>query len=610
MPNLYLPGAASIISAILLFIYCSKERVKVRENNLYFVMLVAEFFDSILVTALFIVAYNFYNEDIILIFNRLDYICLLCWSIGLFLYTYIVIHKNEEDFEKKYRIIHIGAVICAFILTIISWFLKIDIIYIDAIRFTAQGPAVTFTTAVCVTYFFLSLLMIIAHPKKISRQVIPVFASIVLTGAIAAFFTINPYFICISMGFTIIDLIMYFTIENPDVQMLDIVNTAKEAAQRANQAKTDFLSSMSHEIRTPLNAIVGLSECILKEKTLDKAQEEARDIVSASHTLLELINGILDISKIEAGKMELVEREYDFMEMVTNLTKIIQPRIGEKPIVLSTDFSDNIPGTLYGDEAKIRQIITNILTNAIKYTEKGKIDFTVSCKNENDIAELTISVADTGRGIREDQMEALFDKFKRLDEDRNSSIEGTGLGLAITQKLIEMMNGRIDVQSVYGEGTTFTVIIPQIIRNMERKEQKKVVNQVNTYPGKKILVVDDNKLNIKVETLLLKQYNLIIDSAISGEECLQKCAENTYDLILLDDMMPEMSGTETMKKLHENSEFTTPIVVLTANAFEGMKEDYLDAGFDDYLAKPMNTAELQKVLYVFLSDGKKYGGLI
>lgn len=606
MPNLYLPASAAIISAIIYSVYCSKKRLGVRENVLYRIMLVVEFFDAALVSVIFLNAYTSLWEPLIIFLNRLDYMCLFCWATCLFLYTYIVIHKSDENFEKKYRIIRICATVWSAFLTLVMWHLKIEIVMIDIIKCTAQGSAVYFSIVACVIYFILSLIIIIGNKRKISSRVIPVFASVIITVIIALLFSVNPYLICISMGLTLIDLIMYFTIENPDLQMLDIVNMAKEDAQRANQAKTDFLSSMSHEIRTPLNAIVGLSECILKETALDKAKEDAHDIVSASNTLLELINGILDISKIEAGKMELVNREYDLVEMATHLTKIIKPRIGEKPIVLKTDFSEEIPGVLYGDEAKVRQIITNILTNAIKYTEKGTIDFVISCRNEGEVSRLVFTVADTGRGIKPEQMEGLFDKFKRLDEDRNTSIEGTGLGLAITQKLTEMMNGTIDVQSTYGEGTIFTVVIPQTIRQQERRKKQKNEEQVREYPGKQVLVVDDNKLNIKVENHLLKHYGIEADSALSGAECLELCAAKKYDLILLDDMMPEMSGTETMLKLREDASFKTPVVVLTANAFEGMREDYLEKGFDDYLAKPMNSGELQRVLNIFLlEDGQR-----
>lgn len=600
MPNLYLPVSAAVISGIILIVYCSKKRLKVTENNLYLVMLISIFLDSSLVSTIFYIAYKHYYEPAILILNRIDYMTLIVWATCLFLYTYIVIHKNDTDFNKRLiRANYITAVI-SLIASVTVWFLKIDVIFLDAIRCTAQGDAVNFAAGICALYLVLSLFVILFNVKKASKQVIPVFIGLLIALVIALLFTANPYIICISMGLTVVNLTMYFTIENPDVQMLDLVSIAKDQAQKANQAKTDFLSSMSHEIRTPLNAIVGFSECIMNDESLEQAKIDARDIVIASENLLEIVNGILDISKIEAGKMEVVDSVYDLTEMAKNLTKLIRTRIGGKPIALNTFFSPDIPGALYGDEAKIRQIITNVLTNAVKYTEKGSIDFSIKCTNDKDKAKLEINVTDTGRGIKPEQMKDLFDKFKRLDEDRNTAIEGTGLGLAITKNLVEMMNGKIDVQSKYGEGTTFTIHITQTISTLEKPDYSEQPQAPIPYPGKKVLVVDDTHLNIKVETRMLEKFQVETDSAESGKECIEKCAANTYDLILLDDMMPEMSGTQTMHILKENPSFHTPVVVITANAIEGMKDDYLNGGFDDYLAKPVDKNELRRVLNTFL----------
>lgn len=602
MPSLYLPVAAAIISLIILLVYCTKKRVHINENTLYLIMLIAILGDSLSVTFIFL---NFYvmelNETLIRLLNRIDYTFLIMWATCLFLYTFIVIHKEDEGFEKRYNIVsHYIVIPVSAILVGCAWSLDINIVVASKEYATAQGPAVNFSIIACVIYFLISGGEIVFNHKKATKRVIPVLVCILITISIAALFTLNPYLICISMGLTVVNLTMFFTIENPDVQMLEIVSAAREQAQKANQAKTDFLSSMSHEIRTPLNAVVGLAECIMNDETLEQAKTDARDIVNASNNLLELVNGILDISKIEAGKMEVVNKEYDLTEEAVNLAKLIKTRIGEKPVTLNTDIASNIPGVLYGDEAKVRQIMTNLLTNAVKYTDKGYVNFSISCLNEGNIAWLTIKVSDTGRGIKPEQMEGLFEKFKRLDEDKNSTIEGTGLGLSITEKLIDMLNGKIDVESRYGEGSTFTVRIPQTIRSLEKKAAPKVTTATETYTGKKVLVVDDNILNIKVESRMLEFYDLHPDSADSGEDCIKKCEENTYDLILMDDMMPGMNGTETMNKLRENPRFRTPVVILTANALEGMRESYMDAGFDDYLAKPMEKAELRRVLAIFL----------
>lgn len=604
MPNLYLPVTAAIVSAIILFVYGSKRRLRIKENTIYLIMVGSILLDSCLVSLLFYNAYTNYSEVLVLLVNRVDFMSLLCWANCLFLYTYIVIHKNDKHFETMYTVAVVTTGFISAVLTGIIWTLEINVIWIDGQPATAQGPAVSFTMIACLAYVAISLVVILLNPHKANKHAIPVFVSLVMTAVIAGLFTINPYLICISMGLTIVNLIMYFTLENPDMQMLDIVNEAREEAQRANRAKTEFLSSMSHEIRTPLNAIVGLSECILQDGSLEQVREDAKVMISASDALLELVNGILDISKIEAGKMELVNKEYDLAEVASTVARIVETRIGDKPVSLHTDISTTLPGVLCGDEAKIRQIMTNLLTNAVKYTEQGRIDFTVTCANSDDISDIVIRVKDTGHGIKPEQMDDLFDKFKRLDEDRNSKIEGTGLGLAITRTFVEMMGGHIEVSSDFGKGSCFTVYVPQTIRSMDHRcaAEDKLKHSAG-YSGHRIIVVDDNSVNVLVETRVLSQFGLQVDSAGSGAECLAKCAHVAYDLILMDDMMPEMSGAETMRKLREDPGFRTPVVVLTANAIEGMREKYLAEGFDEYLTKPLEKDSLIGVFDRFLNGG-------
>lgn len=602
MQSLYLPITAAVLSAIMLFIYLSKKRVKVRENTLYLIMLIAILADSLCVTAIFTNFYNFRNNTVLEILNKIDFMFLLSWATSLFLYTYIVLHKADSDFEKEYKFTKIISLCITAILMVIEWILDIDLIVSekDPTLGSAIGPSVYFTIIACVMYFFISLVLIIINSKRINKKVTPVFSSLVLTVIVATIFSYNPYFICISIGLTIVNLTMYFTIENPDIQMLENVKRAEEEARKANQAKTDFLSSMSHEIRTPLNAIMGLSECILNDDSIDKAKEDEKEILNASEVLLDLVNEVLDISKIEANKMEIVNKEYDILSISETVVSIVKTRIGEKPIILSTSFSSNLPGVLLGDESKIRQIMTNLLTNAVKYTEKGKVEFIIDCENSGDISYIKITVADTGHGIEEDKIQSLFGKFIRLEEDKNSAVEGTGLGLAITDSIIKMMDGSIEVKSKYGEGSVFTVTIPQKIVDMKRrsKAEKKVIRE--KFPGKRVLIVDDNSINIMVEERTLELYGLEVDSVESGKECIEKCRTEKYDLILMDDMMPIMTGTEAMKILKGTPSFDTPIVILTANALEGMRDNYLKSGFDAYMSKPINKDELRNILNGFL----------
>jgi CheY-like chemotaxis protein/two-component sensor histidine kinase len=362
---------------------------------------------------------------------------------------------------------------------------------------------------------------------------------------------------------------------------------------------------MSHEKRTPLNAILRFSQTLAEEDLTYQANEEVKDIVMASETLLEIVNGILDISKIEANKLEIVNTEYNLNTMLEELVSLTKARIGEKPLELKYSFSPDLPKFLYGDKVRVKQVVLNLLTNAVKYTKTGWIEFKVNCVKMDDICRLLISVQDTGIGIKQESIGKLFNKFERLDIEKNNTIEGTGLGLAITKKLLELMGGKIVVQSIYGEGSKFTVAIDQRIITtptnpvLERTQELslKDLNLLN----RRILVVDDNMINLKVATRLLQDYHCIIDTLSSGSECVNKIAIGaSYDLILMDDMMPKMSGTETLHKLQEIEEFNTPVVALTANAISGMREKYLSEGFNDYLSKPIDKTELNKILNKFL----------
>ena len=291
--------------------------------------------------------------------------------------------------------------------------------------------------------------------------------------------------------------------------------------------------------------------------------------------------------------MEIVNSEYHISEVLDVLTKLAKVRLGEKNIEFKTQFAVDLPETLYGDSGKLRQIVTNLLTNAIKYTEEGSIEFSVNCVNKGDDSNLIISVKDTGRGIKKENIDKLFTKFQRLDEDKNTTLEGTGLGLAITKRLVELMGGKITVQSEYGKGSNFTVYLNQKIRNsVFVKEEKK--EEVTDFSSLKVLVVDDNLLNIKVADKIFKAYNINIDSVMSGFECLDKVKNNKYDVIFMDIMMPKMGGVETLKRLRET--VTTPVVALTADAIEGKCDRYLEVGFSDYLTKPIERDKLKSVL--------------
>ncbi len=406
-------------------------------------------------------------------------------------------------------------------------------------------------------------------------------------------------------------------------QRRERLQAISENAIAASEAKTSFLSNMSHEIRTPINAILGMNEMIMREISEEdmNIRMYSQNIRTAGNTLLGLVNDILDFSKIEEGKLELIPVEYDLSSLVNDLVNMIKVRLDDKGLFLKLEIDKETPKMLYGDEIRIKQIITNILTNAAKYTEKGSVTFRVAYRkiedDPNDIF-LMISIKDTGIGIKQEDIQKLFSRFERIEEKRNRSIEGTGLGMNITQMLLEMMGSRLEVESTYNEGSQFSFSIRQKVVQWEpigdyEETWKQSVRSMSAYkerfvaPDAEILVVDDNSLNLMVFVSLLKQTRIKIDEASSGNEAIALALEKHYDVILLDHMMPEKDGIETLHELKNNAacpNLDTPYICLTANAISGAKEEYIAAGFDDYLTKPINTDELENILIRYLPEDK------
>jgi signal transduction histidine kinase/ActR/RegA family two-component response regulator len=389
----------------------------------------------------------------------------------------------------------------------------------------------------------------------------------------------------------------------------------RKAAVRANEAKSEFLANMSHEIRTPLNAIIGMNEMVMREEISPQAEEYSQNIYNAGQTLLAIINDILDFSKIESGKMEIVPVTYELSSVLNDVINMVTKKVTDKGLQFNTDISSSIPYQLFGDEVRIRQVVLNIVNNAVKYTQEGSVTLVVDWEWIDEVKiMLKLSVKDTGIGIKEEDLQKLFKGFQRVDLVNNRNIEGTGLGLAITKRLVAQMEGEIHVDSVYGEGSTFTVSLPQVVMDdrpmgdfaaayQKMHKTREEQDETFTAPGARMLIVDDNRVNLTVAKGLIKKTQIQVDTAESGSEALEKIKTEHYHIILLDHMMPEMNGLDTLKNMRnqeENMSKDAAVIALTANAISGSREMYMAAGFDDYLSKPIDRVKYIELIQKYL----------
>ena len=446
--------------------------------------------------------------------------------------------------------------------------------------------------------------------------------------------TVKSYLIILLFSLLLAAGLSLITV-SPFVRMQGELMEEKMRAESANLAKSDFLANMSHEIRTPINAVLGMNEMILRESRRTQEIKEgneqavrdslknivvyAGDVENAGHNLLALVNDILDFSKIEAGRLDLVEAPYQLSSLLSDLSNMVQLKAQDKKLGFVIDVDKNLPDELNGDEVRVRQVLTNLLINAVKYTEFGSVGLTVKGEKHDDgILMLIADVKDTGIGIKKEDLEKLFTKFERLEMDRNSTVEGTGLGLTITKRLLDMMGGSISVESQYGSGSTFTVKIPQkIIKDVPmgdfQSRYEANVLEARAYkeafhaPNAHILIVDDTRINLTVVSNLLKNTRIQIDTAVGGSEAVSKAKDIEYDIILMDQRMPEMDGIEALHKIRETENGKSskvPVICLTADAVVGAKEKYLAEGFDDYISKPVDGFALEKMLMKYLPKEK------
>lgn len=602
--------ACFMVIAFMAVMYFSARRQKNKMHRIFSAMLVTSMI-NLLFDAVTIHTVN--NRDTVAPWiNDLAHKLFIGTMVLVFylVYRYIIAIVEEEKNEEIKRtfigdVVFIAAFVGAFALPLYYKETKLGSYSYGPAAYMTYGSIAIFLVMVIVT---LAKHWKFIHPKQ--RLVITLALSIeVIVSLYQAF---HPMALLSGMGIMLINLSFYMLMENPDIRLVKQIEIEKERAEAANKSKSNFLSHMSHEIRTPMNSVIGMTEVLLRTDLDEEQKGYLNHIKLSGNALLAIINDILDLSKIEAGKMELTETVYDAYSEMDNIRVIIENRIGEKPITLNYDIDDKFPPILYGDVIRIRQVLINLLNNAVKFTESGYITLGVKVLSKtHENIDLEISVTDTGVGIRQEDLEKLFDEFKQLDLKNNLGKEGTGLGLTISSQLIDLMGGKLKVESEYGKGSRFYFNINQRLVSDEEYERIKADDAIQEFATQKVnvLIVDDDAMNLKVAEKLLEPYGMNIDLANGGEQAVSMAEDKKYDLIFMDHMMPVVDGLEATRRIREIKDDyykNLPIIALTANAMVDNRDKFFVAGITEILTKPIEMDKMAKTLLEYLPKEKIY----
>ena len=582
-----------MFTLLLILVFKIKKQNNLLSNNTFFILSLSLLIGFILELTINFLSTLTLKPIILEVYTKLYLIFIVCWFSIFSVYTFLI-SKRDDTLNKPIMIMYA-------LLTIVSsisiMLLQLNINTSNFIYLSGNSINIfkVLLPAMICTLFIRTIL----NRKVISiTKCNYIYVALTLL-SICTFLELKYELNIITTILLFITYLVFLTIENPALKEYEIINNLRLRALKANTNKTDFLSNISHELRTPLTSIISSIDEIKSYDLPQELKDNLNDIIDSSNSLLDIVGNVIDINKIENKIYDLKEKNYDIRDVVEKLIKMNTKKYNKENVVFKYSVSDNTPSNLFGDKTKIKEIINNILDNSFKYTNKGSISLTINSTLNNDICNLIIEIKDTGIGIKAEDLNKIFNG-NEIDNDINSNVNRDGLGLLVSKDLVNLLNGTITVNSYYGSGSVFTINIPQKLKN-----ELEIVEQTNTtkFNNKKVLLVDDDRLNNRILKRLLKIYNIELDTCERGIECIDKINNGEqYDLILMDIMMPDINGIDTLKKLKSNKNFNTKVIALTADALSTSRNKYLKAGFTDYLAKPFKKEELEEKLKNLLGE--------